>query len=60
MARMTLDELVAQLRAAYGAGLRSVVLYGSAAACASDVTMGVQGDLFSHHLCRAALQRAGK
>jgi len=29
---MTLDELVAQLRAAYGAGLRSVVLYGSAAA----------------------------
>src|SRR5438046_1478890 len=32
MARMTLDELVAQLRAAYGAGLRSVVLYGSAAA----------------------------
>src|SRR6476659_7661151 len=32
MARMTLDELVAQLRAAYGTGLRSVVLYGSAAA----------------------------
>jgi hypothetical protein len=32
MAKMTLDELVAQLRAAYGAGLRSVVLYGSAAA----------------------------
>lgn len=31
MARMTLDELVAQLRAAYGDGLRSVVLYGSAA-----------------------------
>jgi hypothetical protein len=29
---MTLDELVAQLRAAYGTGLRSVVLYGSAAA----------------------------
>lgn len=28
---MTLDELVAQLRAAYGAELRSVVLYGSAA-----------------------------
>ncbi len=29
---MTLDELVSQLRAAYGAGLQSVVLYGSAAA----------------------------
>jgi hypothetical protein len=32
MAQMTLDEMVAQLRAAYGAGLRAVVLYGSAAA----------------------------
>ncbi|HVX41108.1 MAG TPA: hypothetical protein VHB25_16190 [Gemmatimonadaceae bacterium] len=32
MARMTLDDLVAQLRAAFGAELRSVVLYGSAAA----------------------------
>ena len=32
MAQMTLDELVSQLRAAYGAALRSVVLYGSAAA----------------------------
>src|SRR6478735_6289111 len=32
MARMTLDELVGQLRAAYGSALRSVVLYGSAAA----------------------------
>ena len=32
MARMTLDELVSQLRAAYGDALRSVVLYGSAAA----------------------------
>jgi hypothetical protein len=31
MATMTLDELVAQLRAAYGDTLRSVVLYGSAA-----------------------------
>ena len=31
MAQMTLDEMVAQLRAAYGAGLRAVVLYGSAA-----------------------------
>ena len=29
---MTLDELVTQLRAAYGSTLRSVVLYGSAAA----------------------------
>lgn len=29
---MTLDELVTQLRSAYGAALRSVVLYGSAAA----------------------------
>lgn len=32
MATMTLDELVTQLRAAYGARLNSVVLYGSAAA----------------------------
>jgi len=32
MARMTLDDLVTQLRAAYGTGLQSVVLYGSAAA----------------------------
>ena len=31
MATMTQDDLVAQLRAAYGAGLRAVVLYGSAA-----------------------------
>lgn len=29
---MTLDELVTQLRAAYGTSLRSVILYGSAAA----------------------------
>jgi hypothetical protein len=32
MANMTLDQLVEQLRAAYGPELRSVVLYGSAAA----------------------------
>ena len=32
MATMTLDELVKQLRAAYGSRLASVVLYGSAAA----------------------------
>ena len=32
MARMTLDELVSQVRAAYGGALRSIVLYGSAAA----------------------------
>lgn len=31
MARMTLEQLVTQLQAAFGAGLRSVVLYGSAA-----------------------------
>lgn len=31
MAQMTLDEMVAQLRAAYGGGLHAVVLYGSAA-----------------------------
>jgi predicted nucleotidyltransferase len=31
MAKMSLEELVAQLRAAYGSELRSVVLYGSAA-----------------------------
>ena len=36
MARMTLDELVSQLRAAYGSALRSVVLYGSAAAGERD------------------------
>src|SRR5437867_13452721 len=30
--KMSLDELVSQLRAAYGTGLRAVVLYGSAAA----------------------------
>jgi hypothetical protein len=33
---MTLDELVTQLRAAYGTALRSVVLYGSAAAGERD------------------------
>src|SRR3954447_3232115 len=32
MATMTLDDLVTQLRAAYGTYLSSVVLYGSAAA----------------------------
>src|SRR5687768_12942714 len=32
MAKMTLDDFVSQLRAAYGASLRAVVLYGSAAA----------------------------
>jgi len=31
MAKMTLDQLVTQLKAAFGDGLRSVVLYGSAA-----------------------------
>jgi hypothetical protein len=33
---MTLDELVTQLRAAYGSALRSVVLYGSSAAGERD------------------------
>jgi hypothetical protein len=32
MAKMTLDDLVSQLRVAFGAELRAVVLYGSAAA----------------------------
>ena len=32
MAKMTLEDLVSQLRAAFGAGLKAVVLYGSAAA----------------------------
>lgn len=32
MAKMSLDELVSQLRAAFGAELKAVVLYGSAAA----------------------------
>ena len=32
MAQMTLDDLVSQLRAAYGSALRTIVLYGSAAA----------------------------
>src|SRR6476469_4998356 len=32
MAKMTLDELVSQLKKAFGDGLQAVVLYGSAAA----------------------------
>lgn len=36
MAKMTLDQLVTQLRAAFGTGLRSVVLYGSAVANDGD------------------------
>ncbi len=32
MAKMTLDELVAQLQKAFGSGLQAVILYGSAAA----------------------------
>lgn len=41
MASMTLDDLVTQLRAAYGAELRAVVLYGSAAA--ADAAPGRSG-----------------
>lgn len=36
MAKMALDQLVTQLRAAFGDGLRSVVLYGSAATGEAD------------------------
>ena len=41
MARMTLDDLVAQLRSAYGDALRAVVLYGSAAS--ADAASGEIG-----------------
>lgn len=37
MATMTLDDLVEQLRNAFGDGLRSVVLYGSAAAAGEHI-----------------------
>jgi hypothetical protein len=40
MAKMTLDDLAAQLRAAYGRELRAVVLYGSAAASADAGNQG--------------------
>lgn len=40
MATMTQDELVAQLRAAYGDALRAVVLYGSAAAADARTAAG--------------------
>src|SRR5205823_3494500 len=59
MAKMTPDELVAQLRAAYGADLRSVVLYGSAAAGEhipkrSDYNVLVIVDTLSMEQLRAA------
>jgi len=59
MARMTLDELVAQLRAAYGSGLQSIVLYGSAAAGEhirkrSDYNVLVIVDALSPETLRAA------
>ena len=67
MARMTLDELVSQLRAAYGTALRSIVLYGSATtgehiAKRSDYNVLVIVDAFSsdsvpvHLLTREAFE----
>lgn len=60
---MTLDELVAQLRAVYGDGLRSVVLYGSAAAGQhipkrSDYNVLVIVDSLAPELLRAAAATA--
>lgn len=59
MANMTLDQLVEQLRAAYGPDLRSVVLYGSAAAGEhipklSDYNVLVLVDALSVERLRAA------
>jgi hypothetical protein len=59
MANMTLDQLVEQLRAAYGADLRSVVLYGSGAAgehiaTRSDYNVLVLVDALSMQTLRAA------
>ena len=58
MAKMTLDELVSQLRAAYGDALRAVVLYGSAAAGEhipkrSDYNVLVVADTLSAEQLRA-------
>jgi len=63
MAKMTLDDLVSQLRAVYGAGLRSVVLYGSAAAGQhipkrSDYNVLVIVDSLAPELLRAAAATA--
>lgn len=60
---MTLDELVTQLRAVYGTGLRSVVLYGSAAAGQhipkrSDYNVLVIVDSLAPELLRAAAATA--
>lgn len=41
--QMTLDEMVAQLRAAYGPALRAVVLYGSAARGGADAERAAAG-----------------
>jgi hypothetical protein len=59
MAKMTLDEFVAALKGAYGASLKSVVLYGSAAggehhATKSDVNLLVVVDQMSLEAMRAA------
>ncbi|HEX6534576.1 MAG TPA: nucleotidyltransferase domain-containing protein [Gemmatimonadaceae bacterium] len=65
MATMTLDELVAQLRQAFGEGLRAVVLYGSAAtgehiAKRSDYNVLVLVDTIDFELLRreAAIARS--
>ena len=59
MARMTLDDLVSQLRKAYGDALRAVVLYGSAAAGEhladrSDYNVLVIADSITQQHLRAA------
>ena len=51
MAKMTLDELVAQLRAAYGPALHAVVLYGSAA--------GEHAPARAHHDLLVIVERIG-
>ena len=59
MARMTLEELVSQLRKAWGDALRAVVLYGSAAAgehirARSDYNVLVIADAITSQHLRAA------
>ena len=57
MATMTQDELVAQLRAAYGAALRAVVLYGSAARGGGRAGGGRDVLVVVDHLGMDALRR---
>lgn len=60
MANMTLDDLVAQLRAAYGSVLRAVVLYGSAAGDKHDAKRSDYNVLVVvNDLALSAMQAAG-